>query len=95
MTHFLSVGFLLLFLPQAARASVAVRPNILLLFLDNVGYGDLGCYGNREAKTPNMDRLAADGVRCTDFYIGSPSCSPSRGAILTGRPPGTERPELY
>src|SRR5262249_53575345 len=63
------------------------RPNLLLLFLNNVGYGDLGCYGNREVKTPNIDRLAAEGVRCTDFYVGSPSCSPSRGAILTGRHP--------
>src|SRR5262245_32508686 len=54
------------------------RPNILLLWLDNVGYGDLGCYGNRHAKTPHIDRLALEGVRCTDFYIASPSCSPSR-----------------
>jgi arylsulfatase A len=65
----------------------AQPPNILLLFVDNVGYADLGCYGNREVKTPNIDRLAEEGVRCTDFYIGSPSCSPSRGAILTGRHP--------
>ncbi len=63
------------------------RPNILVLWLDNVGYGDLGCYGNAAVKTPHIDRLAADGVRCTDFYIGSPSCSPSRGALLTGRHP--------
>jgi arylsulfatase A-like enzyme len=63
------------------------KPNLLLLWLDNVGYGDLGCYGNQENKTPHMDRLAVEGVRCTDFYIGSPSCSPSRGALLTGRHP--------
>jgi arylsulfatase A len=63
------------------------RPNILLLWIDNVGYGDLGCYGNNRNKTPNIDRLATEGVRCTDFYIGSPSCSPSRGALLTGRHP--------
>jgi arylsulfatase A-like enzyme len=63
------------------------RPNLLLLFVDNVGYGDLGCYGNREALTPHIDQLAREGVRCTDFYIGSPSCTPSRGAILTGRHP--------
>lgn len=72
---------------SAALVQAAERPNILLIFLDNVGYGDLGCYGNREVKTPHMDRLAAEGVRCTEFYIGSPSCSPSRGAILTGRHP--------
>lgn len=62
-------------------------PNILLLFVDNVGYGDLGCYGNQDVKTPHLDRLAAEGVRCTDFYTAAPSCTPSRGAILTGRHP--------
>ncbi|MBI3462860.1 MAG: sulfatase-like hydrolase/transferase [Planctomycetes bacterium] len=62
-------------------------PNILLIVIDNVGYGDLGCYGNSAIRTPNMDRLAADGVRLTQFYIGSPSCTPSRGSILTGRHP--------
>jgi arylsulfatase A len=63
------------------------KPNIVLMFLDNIGYGDLGCYDNRDMKTPRMDRLAAEGVRCTDFYIASPSCMPSRGALLTGRHP--------
>jgi arylsulfatase A len=62
-------------------------PNIVLILVDNVGYGDLGCYGNTEVKTPHIDRLAAQGVRCTDFYVGSPSCMPSRGALLTGRHP--------
>jgi arylsulfatase A-like enzyme len=68
-------------------ASRGDRPNFVLLFIDNLGYGDLGCYGNAAVKTPHIDRLAGEGVRCTDFYIGSPSCSPSRGAILTGRHP--------
>ncbi len=63
------------------------KPSIVLMFVDNVGYGDLGCYGNLKTKTPNIDRLASQGVRCTDFYIGSPSCMPSRGALLTGRHP--------
>jgi len=76
-----------LFLTSFASAAEPSRPNILLLWLDNVGYGDLGCYGNRLNKTPHIDQLANDGVRCTDFYIGSPSCSPSRGALLTGRHP--------
>jgi arylsulfatase A-like enzyme len=62
-------------------------PNFVLMFLDNVGYGDLGCYGNAHNRTPNIDRLAGEGVRCLEFYIGSPSCSPSRGALLTGRHP--------
>jgi arylsulfatase A-like enzyme len=63
------------------------KPNIVLMLFDNVGYGDLGCYGNRRVKTRRIDRLAAEGVQCTDFYTASPSCMPSRGALLTGRHP--------
>jgi len=65
----------------------AEKPNIVLILIDNIGYGDLGCYGNREIKTPHVDQLAEQGVRCADFYIGSPSCMPSRGALMTGRHP--------
>ena len=46
------------------------KPNIVLMFVDNIGYGDLGCYGNKVVKTPRIDRFAREGVRCTDFYIG-------------------------
>ena len=63
------------------------QPNIVLLYIDNVGWGDLSCYGNPAVRTPNIDRLASEGVRLTDFYIPSSSCSPSRGALLTGRYP--------
>ena len=63
-------------------------PNILLMYVDNVGYGDFGCYGNEAVRTPNPDRLAQAGVRCTDFYVVTSSCTPSRGALLTGRYPG-------
>ncbi len=62
-------------------------PNVVLLYIDNVGYGDIGCYGNPVIRTPNIDRLARDGVRCTDFYVVTSSCTPSRGALLTGRYP--------
>ena len=62
-------------------------PNLLLLYVDNVGYGDLGCYGHPTARTPHLDRLARDGARCTGFYVASSSCTPSRGAVLTGRHP--------
>ncbi|MEJ2701507.1 MAG: sulfatase-like hydrolase/transferase [Sedimentisphaerales bacterium] len=68
-------------------AEAGRKPNIVLMFLDNIGYGDLGCYGNRDMKTPRIDQLATEGVRCTDFYVASPSCMPSRGALLTGRHP--------
>lgn len=70
-----------------AAASAADKPNILLILIDNVGFGDLGGYGNKFVKTPHIDKLAEQGVRCVDFYTGSPSCMPSRGALLTGRVP--------
>jgi arylsulfatase A len=61
-------------------------PNIVLIYCDDLGYGDLGCYGS-SIRTPNIDRLAADGVRFTQFYSANPVCSPSRAALLTGRYP--------
>lgn len=77
-----SLFLLLTMLPAGAS-----QPNIVLMFVDNLGYGDFGCYGNQTIKTPNIDALAKQGVRCTSFYIGSPSCMPSRGALMTGRHP--------
>ncbi len=67
--------------------AAAAPPNILLMYIDNLGYGDLGCYGNIGIKTPRINRLAAEGVRCTDFYVVSSTCTVSRGALLTGRHP--------
>lgn len=72
----------------SARAAAAPAPNLLLLYVDNVGYGDLGCYGNADVLTPRIDQLAREGARCTDFYVVTTSCTPSRGAVLTGRYPG-------
>jgi arylsulfatase A len=63
----------------------ANSPNIILMYADNIGYGDLGCYGNIGIKTPRIDGLAAEGARCTDFYVVSSTCTVSRGALLTGR----------
>ncbi len=60
------------------------KPNIILINCDDLGYGDLGCYGSTRNHTPHLDRLAAEGKRFTDFYMASPVCSPSRGAMLTG-----------
>ncbi|GIW80020.1 MAG: arylsulfatase [Gemmatales bacterium] len=60
------------------------KPNVILIFTDDQGYGDVGCYGAKGFKTPNLDRLAADGVRFTDFYVNCPVCSGSRTALLTG-----------
>ncbi|XP_061085559.1 arylsulfatase A-like [Conger conger] len=61
------------------------RPNFILLFADDLGFGDLGCYGHPSSITPNLDKLAAEGLRFTDFYATSPVCSPSRASLLTGR----------
>jgi len=83
----LGAGITNLVLPFTGSCQTAEKPNIVIMFLDNIGYGDLGCFGNDQTKTPRIDRLAAEGVRCTDFYIASPSCMPSRGALLTGRHP--------
>jgi len=60
------------------------KPNIILINCDDLGYGDLACYGSSRNNTPNLDRLAAEGKRFTDFYMASAVCSPSRGAMMTG-----------
>jgi arylsulfatase A-like enzyme len=63
----------------------ASRPNVVLIITDDLGYGDLGSYGGTDAKTPNLDRLARDGVRLTDAYSNGANCSPTRSALITGR----------
>jgi len=63
----------------------AARPNILLLFADDLGYGDLNCYGCPDIRTPNLDKFATEGVKFTRFYSNAPECTPSRTALLTGR----------
>ncbi len=64
------------------------RPNVIVFLTDDQGYGDLSCMGATDFRTPNLDRMAKDGVRFTDWYSNSPVCSPSRAALLTGRYPG-------
>ncbi|XP_014117618.1 PREDICTED: arylsulfatase A, partial [Pseudopodoces humilis] len=78
---------LLLLLPLPLRAAAAARPNFVLVLADDLGYGDLGSYGHPSSATPNLDWLAARGLRFTDFYSGAAVCSPSRAALLTGRLP--------
>jgi arylsulfatase A-like enzyme len=78
----------------AARAQqTAERPNIILIYADDVGYGDLSCYGAKRVRTPNLDRLAGAGVRFTNVHASSATCTPSRYTLLTGeyawRKPGT------
>jgi len=62
----------------------AGKPNIVLIYADDVGYGDVSCYGATRIKTPNLDRLAGEGVRFTDAHSPSATCTPSRYAMLTG-----------
>ena len=63
------------------------RPNVVIILTDDMGYGDISCYNKMQVKTPNIDRLAAEGVRFTDFYVPTPYCAPSRATLLTGRFP--------
>lgn len=63
------------------------KPNIIIIYADDLGYGDLGCYGSEYIKTPNLDAISEDGVRFTNWYSNSPVCSPSRAALLTGKHP--------
>jgi len=71
----------------------AAPPNILLIVSDDQAFGELACFGDPRVKTPRLDRLAAEGVRMTDYYVAWPACTPSRGSILTGRYP--QRNGLY
>jgi len=61
------------------------NPNVVFILADDLGYGDLGCYGNRDLRTPHIDRLARQGIRCSQHYSASPLCAPARAALLTGR----------
>jgi len=63
------------------------KPNIVIIFADDMGYGDLGCYGHPTIRTPNLDRMARQGMKFTQFYVGASVCTPSRAALMTGRYP--------
>ncbi len=71
----------------AASFSHAQKANVILVLADDLGYGDLGCYGSKEVKSPNLDKLASEGLRLTSCYAGHGNCSPSRTALMTGRTP--------
>jgi arylsulfatase A-like enzyme len=82
-------SFLFLFIALICTQSFAQtkQPNVVFILIDDLGYGDLATYGNRIIKTPNIDKLAKQGMKFTQFYSASPLCSPSRAAFLTGRTP--------
>ena len=81
----IAVSFVLAMIPATVvAAEKAARPNIIFIMADDLGYGDLGCFGQKRIRTPNIDRLAAEGMKLTDFYAGSTVCAPSRCVLMTG-----------
>ncbi|MGK0484305.1 MAG: arylsulfatase A, partial [Planctomycetota bacterium] len=85
MLRFTFAALLALF--TSVPAASQEKPNIIVFLADDLGYGDLGCYGHPIIQTPNIDALASEGVRLTDCHSGGTVCSPSRAALLTGRAP--------
>jgi len=83
--YFLGLILILFLSSRDIFAQSGQLPNIVLLLADDLGYRDLSCYGSTQVNTPNLDKLAAKGMRFTDFYAGSAVCSPSRAALMTGR----------
>ena len=68
----------------AAKGDAAGKPNFIVIYADDQGYGDLSCYGATKLKTPNIDRMAAEGMKFTDFYVSAPVCTPTRSSLMTG-----------
>ena len=73
--------------PAVFAAPEKRKPNIVLIVIDDMGYTDVGCYGSQFFETPNVDRLAAEGMKFTDGYAACPVCSPTRASIMTGKYP--------
>src|SRR5437867_1118261 len=96
----IAFAFLLALMPVATRSWAAAprsfelrptRPNIIFIIPDDLGYGEIGCYGQQKIKTPNIDRLAAEGMRFTQCYAGTTVCAPSRASLMTGLHTGHTR----
>src|SRR5688500_20141687 len=78
---------LVLVLSASGQARGADRPNVIVILADDLGFGELGCYGHPRFKTPHLDRMAAEGARLTQFNTPMAFCAPTRAALLTGRYP--------
>ena len=77
---FLASGLSLSLAPAATK-----KLNVVFILADDLGYGDLGCYGSPDIRTPNIDRLASSGVKFTQFYANAPECTPTRSALMSGQ----------
>ena len=82
---FLAALFALCLATSSAQQS---KPNIIYIYADDLGYGELGSYGQTKIKTPNLDRMAKEGMRFTQHYSSAPVCAPSRCMLMTGKHPG-------
>lgn len=82
-------------LTYPSHAQEGKKPNIVLVFMDDMGYGDIECYGNPIIRTPNLNRMANEGIRFTSFYAPAPVCTPSRAGLLTGRYPLRNAPNNF
>jgi len=80
-----AIAVLILAASASCALAAAPKPNIVFILADDLGYGDLGCYGQTKIKTPNLDRMAAEGMRFTNFYCGAAVCAPSRCTLVTGK----------
>jgi arylsulfatase A len=88
LSQLLTIAFVLFPLSAAvaqSAARVTGRPNVVLVLMDDLGYGDIGSYGVKDAKTPNLDRLAREGIRLTDAYANGANCSPTRAGLISGQ----------
>ncbi len=88
---FVSIFVLVVCVPNSNCLSdetvTSTKPNVIVIFCDDLGWGDLGCFGNPTIQTPNLDRMAQEGQKWTQFYVAAPVCTPSRAALMTGRYP--------
>lgn len=89
--QYLIVIFSFLLVSGCVQREESVQPNVVMIFIDDMGYADPSCFGNPEVQTPHMDALAAQGLKFTNFYVNSPICSPSRVALNTGTYPMRHR----
>lgn len=85
------LSLLVILHPLSGQSLAAEKPNLIWVMADDLGYGDLGCYGQKVIQTPHLDRMAKEGLRFTQFYAGATVCAPSRSVLMTGQHQGRTR----